>query len=339
MTTHYERKNKNLKENMTENQTTTTNENLRKDTTTQQEKRNLNENLMPENKTHQEKKNLTSENMTQKEKLRETKPSQTSLNPENQDYWYYCTHSDTCESCEYDKDKFGFDKHKSHAKKMDTLICNSYEMLHEYFDLKYQLPLDLFQRCKGILFLRIWKGGLFLGGITGTGIVMARHNQKWSTPCAVSIGGLQIGFQVGIERVDDILLLHDDAALKLFIENGHFRLGVDASLAVGTYGRDSNMGVVMSEGGESKSIYSYSFAKGAFVGITLDGGTLSIDDKVNEEYYGRPIGVRDIFYGDIPIPQHNHEFIKMQELLNSYSSKKNVNEPANVQNVAKPEIH
>jgi len=212
-------------------------------------------------------------------------------------------------------------------------------MLHEYFDLKYQLPFDLFKTCKGIMFLRIWKGGLFLGGISGTGLVMAHHEGIWSSPCAVSVGGLQIGFQVGIERVDDILVLHDDAALKLFIEHGHFRLGVDASLAIGSYGRDSNMGVVMSEGGESKSIYSYSFAKGAFVGISLDGGTLSIDDKVNEEFYGRKIGIREIFYQNVQIPKQINDFIKLQELLNSFCSNQKIqNEPANVQNLNNPQI-
>jgi lipid-binding SYLF domain-containing protein len=324
MTTHQERqKDKNLmNEPVIPSTTQTTNDTLRKDN--MQNERF--ENLGTEKKTMLPEKNVI-----------ETKPSETSsLNPESQDYWYYCSHSYTKEPCDDKETKYGFDKSKGHAKKMDSIICNSNEMLHEYFDLKYQLPLDLLQTCKGILFLRIWKGGLFVGGISGTGIVMARHNQKWGCPCAVSIGGLQIGFQVGIERVDDILLLRDDAALKLFVESGHFRLGVDASLAIGNFGRDSNMGVVMSEGGESKSIYSYSFAKGAFVGISLDGGTLSIDDKVNEEFYGRKIAAKDIFYGDIPIPQHNHDFIKLLELLNSFTPSHKLNESTNVQNMPKP---
>jgi len=258
------------------------------------------------------------------------------LGPENQDYWYYCSHSFTSGLCsDFDKEsKHRFDKEKSHGKKMESLICNSYETLHEYFDLKYQLPFNLFQSCKGIMFLRLWKGGLFLGGIGGTGIVLAHLDNTWSAPCAVSVGGLQIGFQVGIERVDDILLLHDDSALKLFIEQGHFRLGIDASIAVGSFGRDSNTAVVMGQGGESKSIYSYSFAKGAFIGLSLDGGTLSVDDKVNEEYYGYKMGVKDILYGNIQIPQHQNELIKMKEFLNSYcGNEKFYNESASIQNI------
>jgi len=56
-------------------------------------------------------------------------------------------------------------KKKKHEKKMDSLICNSYEMLREYCDPKlyadHQFPYDLFQTCKGVIFLRIWKAGFF----------------------------------------------------------------------------------------------------------------------------------------------------------------------------------
>jgi len=293
------------------------NQNFSQTCSTDKEKQTLDENLSPIRNTGQDKQNLN-----------EYKPDQTS---NEQGY----SHSRGSESRTDKVIKHLFDTEKSHGEKMDSLICNSYEMLHEYFDVKYQLPFDLFQSCTGVMFLRLWKGGFFLGGIGGTGIVMAHKNGKWSSPCAMSVGGLQIGFQVGIERVDDILLLHDDAAIKLFIENGHFKLGFDASLAIGTFGRDSNMGVVMSKGGESKSIYSYSFAKGAFIGLSLDGGTLSVDNKVNEEFYGRKIDIKEIFYGDIPLPRQNDDLMKIVHLLNSFSScKTDVNESTNLQNVS-----
>jgi len=45
--------------------------------------------------------------------------------------------------------------------------------------------------------------------------------------CENKKGGFQFGLQLGLERVDDILLLHDDAALRLFSEKGHFKLGTE----------------------------------------------------------------------------------------------------------------
>jgi len=160
---------------------------------------------------------------------------------------------------------------------------------------------------------------------------MTRSNGKWSYPCAVSVGGVQFGLNLGVERVDDILLLRDDMALNLFVEKGHFKLGVDASIAIGTFGRDANTGVVMS-GGESKSIYAYSFAKGAFIGLSLDGGVLSIDNSVNEEFYGRKISTKDIFFGNNNNFPQDNELLKLQSLLDNQccSNQPNViDEPIN----------
>jgi len=270
-----------------------------------------------------------------------------SLNPNNQDYWYYCEHSYIVDDSNLANDKntkdkntmYRYHKDKSHLRKMDSLICNAYLSLKEYFDpniySKHQIPYDLFQQCKGIIFLRIWKAGVIIGGIGGTGIVMAHTNNNWSTPCAVSIGGMQLGLQLGVERVDDILLLHDDTALNLFIEKGHFKLGADASIAAGPFGRDANSGIAMS-GGQSRSIYSYSFAKGAYIGLSLEGGMLTIDNSANEEFYNKKLSVKDIFYNDGFIPQ-NDDFIKLKQLLNDYSlNQQNINQPSTIQSNVYP---
>jgi len=205
-------------------------------------------------------------------------------------------------------------------RKMDGLLNNACDMLTEVFNKNVypdnRIPINLFQSCKGVVFLRIWKAGIGIGGIGGSGVVLAHNNQTWSQPCAVTIGGIQIGVNFGVERVDDVLLLRDDSALRLFSEKGHFKLGLDASIAMGDFGVDTNTAIVMGSN-ETKSIYSYSFAKGAFFGLSLDGGALSIDNNVNEEYYGNKVLARDIFSNNVVAPQNN-AFIKLQQLLNSY---------------------
>jgi lipid-binding SYLF domain-containing protein len=256
-----------------------------------------------------------------------------SLSPDDQDYWYYCwRHSYFPVESDVQTEsqrKWRYEKDKRHQRRMDALICNSYDMLKEYFDPSlypnHKIPYDLFQACKGIVFLRIWKAGIFVGGLGGTGLVLAHRNGKWSNPCAVSIGGLQLGLHLGIERVDDILLLHDDSALNLLFEKGNFKLGADASIAIGPYGRDANMGVAMS-GKDSKSIYSYSFAKGAFVGLSLDGGSITVNDSINEEFYGRKVSIKDVLYADIDFPQDD-DFYKLKQLLNDYSLNQKINQP------------
>jgi len=253
----------------------------------------------------------------------------------NDDYWYYCNHSYTTGDNlnEQNVDKYSYNKDKKHQTKMDALICNSYDMLKEYFDPTRNdrdIPYYLFRECKGIIFLRIWKAGIGIGGIGGTGIVMTHNNGTWSNPCAVSLGGITIGANIGVERVDDILLLRDNTALTALIEQGHFKLGLDASIAVGPVGKDANTSLSFSNA-ETSSIYSYSFAKGAYIGLSLEGGGLSIDNSVNEEYFGRKIGVKDLFYGTFPI--QNECFTKLVQLLNSFAvhQQTTFNQSSNIQ--------
>jgi len=205
--------------------------------------------------------------------------------------------------------QYSYNQDKKHHTKMDALLCNCYEMLNEHFNPNKNvenIPYFLFRECKGIIFLRIWKAGIVIGGISGTGIVMAHNNGIWSPPCALSLGGITFGANLGVERVDDILLLRDSTALTSLIEKGQFKLGLDASIAVGPVGKDANTTLSLSSA-EASSIYAYSFAKGAFIGLSLEGGGLSIDNSVNESFYGRKIGVKDLFYSSMP---HESECFK-----------------------------
>jgi len=220
-------------------------------------------------------------------------------------------------------DKYKYHQEKKHVKKMDTLICNAYDMLKEYFDPqlfgKYQIPYNLFQECKGIMFLRIWKAGMFVEGIGGTGIVMARNNEGWSNPCAVSLSAIQFSFDVGVEKADDILLLQDYTIFNGLIERGHIKLGTDLSVTTGPFEADDKANVGMPVG-QRKSVYAYSFAKGVFIELPLEGTTLSVNHNVNDEFYDhRKIEPKDMFFGDIVIPQ-NADFFQLKKLLNGYCS-------------------
>jgi len=261
--------------------------------------------------------NLQSQNLQSQNLQSQNLPSQ-NLHNQNDDYWYYCNHSYITGGenlNEKNVDKYSYNRDRKHQTKMDALICNSYEMLKEHFDPNKNvrdIPYFLFRECKGIIFLRIWKAGIGIGGIGGTGIIMSHNNGVWSAPCAVSLGGITVGVNLGIERVDDVLLLRDSTALTKLIEKGQFKLGLDASIAVGPVGKDANTSLSFSSA-EASSIYSYSFAKGAFIGLSLEGGGLSVDHSVNEEFYGRKLGVKDLFYGNIA--NENEYFRRLVQFL------------------------
>jgi len=157
------------------------------------------------------------------------------------------------------------------------------------------------------------KGAVGIGGTLGTGIVLARNNNLWTSPCAISLAGMQIGLDIGIERVDYILLLRDEHALKMF-EKEVWNIGTDISIAAGPLGGDINVGIILNDAKEMISVYAYAMAKGAYIGISLSGGLIKIRHDWNKEFYGREMSLKEIF--ENPTLPTNKEFTSLISALN-----------------------
>jgi len=201
--------------------------------------------------------------------------------------------------------------------KLEVSLLNARLSLHEFFTLfadQKSIPSQLFNEAKGIVFLSVIKGAIGIGGVLGSGILLARMNNQWSHPCAISLTGLQIGFDIGVERVDHILLLRDELALKLFQSKGTWNIGTDISIAAGPLGGDINLGLIANDTKSITSLYSYSMAKGAYLGISLGGSWISVRDDWNEEFYGRKLNSKDILYANISVPQ-NTEYSSLVRVL------------------------
>ena len=136
------------------------------------------------------------------------------------------------------------------------------------------------------------KAGLIIGGRRGHGLLsVKRPDGTWSNPSFVSLTGGSIGFQVGVQSADIVLVFRSDRGLESIV-NGKFTLGADAGVAAGPVGRNASA----STDGEMKAeIWSWSRARGLFAGVALDGAVLAIDDAANEAVYGRDTTPRMIF--------------------------------------------
>ncbi len=97
-----------------------------------------------------------------------------------------------------------------------------------------QIPKELLKRAKGIVFLTTVKASLGIGASAGTGVIVARGDfgDGWSAPCAIGMGGVQWGFNIGASKVDTIIVLRTDDSLKTFSGKGQLKLGADAGIAV-----------------------------------------------------------------------------------------------------------
>ena len=138
------------------------------------------------------------------------------------------------------------------------------------------------------------KAGLFVGGRRGHGVLSVKNpDGTWSNPSFVTLTGGSIGFQVGVQSADIVLVFRSDRGLESIV-NGKFTLGADAGVAAGPVGRNAS---TATDGELKAEIWSWSRARGLFAGVALDGAVLSIDDAANEAVYGRDTTPRMIFEG------------------------------------------
>lgn len=83
------------------------------------------------------------------------------------------------------------------------------------------------------------KAGLVIGGRHGRGVMSVKTaNGTWSSPVFVSLTGASIGFQVGVQSSDVVLVIRNDRSLDNIV-NGKFTLGADAAVAAGPVGRNA----------------------------------------------------------------------------------------------------
>jgi lipid-binding SYLF domain-containing protein len=127
------------------------------------------------------------------------------------------------------------------------------------------------------------KAGLVIGGRRGHGLMsVKRPDGTWSNPVFVKLTGGSIGFQVGVQSSDVVLVFRNDRSLDNIV-NGKFTLGADAGVAAGPVGRNAS---AATDGQLKAEIWSWSRARGLFAGVALDGAVLSIDREANAAVYG-----------------------------------------------------
>ena len=88
------------------------------------------------------------------------------------------------------------------------------------------------------VFPSVIKAGFILGGKAGRGVASCRTKSGWSAPAFFEIKGGSVGFQIGAEATDLVLLFMNTNGLKKLVNN-KLELGADASIAAGPVGREA----------------------------------------------------------------------------------------------------
>ena len=179
------------------------------------------------------------------------------------------------------------------------------------------IPPSLLRNAKGLAIIPgVIKAGFIIGGRGGKGILVV-HNADggWSNPAFISFAGGSIGWQIGAESSDIILVFRTKRSVDNLMK-GKFTLGADASVAAGPVGRQAEAGTDIELKAE---IVSYSRARGLFAGFSVEGSSLQIDDEANWAFYNKGgTSIRDILENkNIQVPSVAK---KLQEVLSKYSS-------------------
>lgn len=179
---------------------------------------------------------------------------------------------------------------------LEDRLNNCVEVLQEMMEAPDgSIPADLIRRCRAIIiFPSVVKAGLGVGGHYGSGVVLRRDpvSGKWGPPVFITLIGGSIGWQVGVQALDLVLLVMNDVSLNTLFRN-KITIGADASVAAGPVGREAS---AATDSGLSVGMLSYSRAKGLFAGVSIKGSVIEVDWDANELYYESDANIIDIFF-------------------------------------------
>jgi SH3 domain-containing YSC84-like protein 1 len=164
-----------------------------------------------------------------------------------------------------------------------------------------RIPEHILQRAEAIVVIpNLIKGGFIVGGEHGKGIMSIRDAKSggWSLPSFVHMTGGSVGWQIGGEAIDLVLLVMNKEGVDNLLKS-EFKIGGEGSVAAGPVGRSAQASTDASMGAK---ILAYSRAKGVFAGLAFQGSSLNDDESANKDIYGKELDARQVFAMAAPTP-------------------------------------
>lgn len=196
-------------------------------------------------------------------------------------------------------------------KKEAERLENCGTVIKEIMDIPDDIPQDLIDKAECIIvYPSVVKAAFVIGGSYGRGAMTCRSGEHftgpWSAPSMMALEGGSIGFQIGGQATDFVLLVMNPRGARAILKS-KVKLGADASVAGGPKGRTANASTDATLRAE---VLSYSRARGLFAGVSLEGSTVRPDDDANERVYGKNVAADDIiFKGAVAVPPPAQQLI------------------------------
>src|SRR3984885_8397980 len=180
-------------------------------------------------------------------------------------------------------------------EKDEDRLRNSGTVLKEILDVPDDIPRDLLDKADCVVvFPSVLKAAFIVGGSYGRGAMSCRRGEdfrgSWGAPTMMALEGGSFGFQIGGEATDFVLLVMNERGASGILSS-KVKLGADASAAAGPVGRTTS---AETDATLRADLLSYSRARGAFIGVSLEGSTIRPDNGANRQIYGRELSAREI---------------------------------------------
>src|SRR6516162_5118468 len=182
-------------------------------------------------------------------------------------------------------------------------LKNAGTVVAEILSIPDDIPQDLLDKADCVVvFPSVLKAAFIVGASYGRGVMTCRTGQSfngpWGAPSMMALEGGSFGLQIGGEATDFVLLIMNDRGANGILAS-KVKLGGDASVAAGPVGRSASAETDASMRAE---ILSYSRARGAFAGVSLEGSTLRPDNDANKNLYDKKIDAKEIVLGGAVTP-------------------------------------
>jgi lipid-binding SYLF domain-containing protein len=213
---------------------------------------------------------------------------------------------------------------RDNRKETDRLE-NCGTVIKEVMDIPDNIPQDLIDKAECIIvYPSVLKAAFIVGGSYGRGAMVCRSGEHftgpWSAPTMMALEGGSVGFQLGGQATDFVLLVMNPRGARSILSS-KVKLGADASAAAGPKGRTANASTDATLRAE---VLSYSRNRGLFAGLSLEGSTVRPDNDANDRIYGKKVEAESIvFKGAVAVPPAAQ---KMIAYLNQ-KSPKNTSDP------------
>lgn len=185
--------------------------------------------------------------------------------------------------------------------------------LEEILNMPDGIPKDLLDKAECVVVIpSVKKVALGIGGSYGRGAMLCRRGDSftgsWGAPAMFRLEGGNIGFQIGGQATDFLLLVMNPRGANSLL-NSKVKLGADAAAVAGPKGRAAT---AATDAYMRAEILSYSRSRGLFAGVSVEGSTLRQDRKANRKLYGRDINAREIVLGgNVPVPARGGRLVSL----------------------------